>query len=377
MENKKVTTELEQKAEKLKQVFKDFTIEQKELLLYRIITEIGKIEDNSKGFNSFYYNKNISSEELLCLIKAADIGYLKPLVVYSMRDYRLKYQEIYKESLICYNNILKNYKILAQELKINSSLDLSHFLTYLLWNGYFSVNKKHSYKLQDRLMLPGMYSFDVIKGGGVCLAYAELLHNYLSTCEKNSAILNCKVPTEKNAISCDYRPKIERDIKSNISSKVLSSFMIFFLGGLINKVGNHSITLIEENGKIYAYDPTNIYALNIKDSQTASIINGKGEFQIKPLMTFMLDPCSDPNHIFDKLLLGDIKPAFSRKDFIFSFENLMELINDNISLLDDAYNNIHDDLKYIDKQTNEIGGNYKVLKRIKKNNTELDCTPKI
>lgn len=362
----KNTDELEQREEELKQEFKDLTKSQKELLLYRKIIETGKVEANFKGFESFRYNQDIDPDELLCLIKAADIGFLKALIVYVMRDDKLKYQEIYRESLICYNNILENYKKLAQELKVNSSLDLSHLLTYMLWNGYFSVNKEHFYKLQGRLLLPGMYSFDVIKGKGVCLAYAELLHNYLSICGKHSSILTCKVPTEKNAISCDYRPEIERNTKSNMSSRVFNNFMTFFLGGLINKVGNHAITLIEENGRIYAYDPTNLYALNIKDASIASIINGKGEFQIKPLMTFIMDPHSDSNHIYEKLLLGNIEPALTRKEFIFSFENLMELINSNISLLDDAYDNIHSDLEYIDRQTDKIGGNYKALKKLKK-----------
>lgn len=345
MTNVKSTNELEQE-------FKDLTKDQRELLLYRKFVEIGQIEDSSKEL-----------DELIDLIKAANVGLLKPLLVYSMRDYQLKYQEIYKDTLTYYHNILENYKKLAQELRINSSLELSHFFTYLLWNGYFSVNKKHFYKLQERLLLPGMYSFDVIKGKGVCLAYAELLHNYLSTCEKSSTMLVCKMPTEKNAISCDYRPKIKRNVQSNISGNIFNSFIPFFLRGFINKIGNHAITLIEENGKIFAYDPTNLYALNLKDSSTAFIINGKGEFQIMPLMTFMIDPCSDPNHIFEKLLSGDIKPAFSRKEFIFSFENLIELLNDNISLLDDAYNNVHDSLEYIDKQTDDIGENYKTLKR--------------
>ncbi len=361
----KNTDEIEKKIEELKQEFKFLTKAQKELLLYRKIVEIGKIEDNSKGFNSFRYSQDINSDELLCLIKAADIGSIKPLVVYVMRDHKLKYQEVYEESLIRYNNVLENYKKLAQELDINSSLDLSHLLTYMLWNGYFSVNKKHFYKLQERLMLPGMYSFDVIKGKGVCLAYAELLNNYLSICEKDSSILICKVPTKKNAISCDYRPKIERNTKINISSRVFSSLMGFFLGGLINKFGNHAITLIEENGNMYAYDPTNLYVLNIKNSSTASIINGKGEFQIKPLMTFIIDSNSDPNHLYEKLLSENVKSALSRKEFIFSFENLIEIINKNISLLDDAYDNIHKDLEYIDRQTDEIGGSYKALKKRK------------
>lgn len=81
-----------------------------------------------------------------------------------MSEHSNDYKELYKESLICYNKILENYSILAQELNINNSLELSHLFAYMLWNGYYSVTKKHVYKLQERMMLPGMHSFDVIKG---------------------------------------------------------------------------------------------------------------------------------------------------------------------------------------------------------------------
>lgn len=355
-----------QRVEELKQEFKGLTKEQKELLLCRKITETGKAEDDFKDFDSFNYNQIITKDELEYLIKAADVGSLLPSAVYIMYNDALAYQEIYKESLVCYNRVLENYKGVANELKINSSLVLSHMLTYMLWNGYFSVNKNHSYKMQGRLLLPGMSYFDVIKGKGVCLAYAELLHKYLSVCDKNSAILACNCPTRKNAIKCNYRPEIEINEKSNIISKVSDAFETFFLRELINKLGNHTITLIEENGKLYAYDVTNIYALNIKDASTASIINGKGEFNLKPLMTFRKNPNSDPNHIYERLLLGNIEPALTRKEFIFSFENFMELINNNINLLDDAYDNIHSDLEFINKQIDEIEGHNKIFKKFKK-----------
>ena len=37
------------------------------------------------------------------------------------------------------------------------------------------------------------------------------------------------------------------------------------------------------------------------------------------------------------------------------------------AIQDDAYDNIHSDLEYIDKQIDEIGGNYKALKKLKVN----------
>jgi len=273
---------------------------------------------------------------------------------------------LYINSLESYKKVLENYKQLSKELNINSSLDLSHLFTYMLWNGYFSVTKQHSYKLEERLLLPGMHSFDVIKGKGVCLAYAQLLSDFLAMCEKNSALLNVKVPSGKNKIKSDYRPEIERNVQISKASLIKSKMLALFLKGLINKVGNHAITLIEEDNKIFAYDPTNLFVLNVKDDEVAKIINGEGTFDIKLLASLMLFPHSDINNIYEKLLSGNIEPAFTRKEIVLSFEEIMELLNSNINLLNDVYDNIHPELEIINKQTDDIGGYHSVLKKIKK-----------
>ena len=354
--------ELEKKTEELKKEFEGLTEKQKELLLYRRIIETGKEIDSQAGFARLTYKEDISSDDLFCLVNAADIGRLKPLISYVMRGSVQYSQEAYKKSLIHFNRVLENYKNLAYDLKLDSSLNISQLFTFMLWNGYFSVTKKHLYKLRDRLLLPGMFSFDVIKGGGVCLGYSELLQNYLEVCGKDSSLLVCKAPTEKGAVSCDYRPKIKRNTDNNLVAKISNGILVFCFGGVVNMFGNHAITLISEDGSMYAYDPTNIYALDILNSSKASIINGEGKFLIKPLETLITVPHSDPHQLYEKLLSEKIKPAFTRKDFIFSFENIMELINDNLSLINDAYDNIHGDLEFIDKETDKIGRHYRSLK---------------
>ncbi len=337
--------------------------------LYRLISISEERKDGNYENEDLEKGKNNENLELLSIIEASDYncGLVQALMLYTTCNSEKEYRDLYKESLISYNEILKNYKLLADELNINSSLDQCHLFTYMLWNGYYSVSKSHCYKLQERLLLPGMYSFDVIKGKGVCLSYSELLHNYLTINNKKSAILSCKVPTKKEAISCDYKPEIERNVKSNISSKVFTSIIMCIFKRMINQTGNHSITLVEENDKLFCYDPTNLFVLNLIDENTASIINGKGNFDIKPLSTLITQSNADPNHLFEKLLYDDIKQAFTRKEIIYSFENIMELIKNNINLLDDAYDNIHSNLEIIDKQTEEIGGRFKALKKLKQN----------
>jgi len=347
---------LEEKIQMYKKDFEELNGEEKKLLAYRKIIELYKngslSGQNEKQLNSY--------DNVLAIIKAADYecGFIGPMFSNYKCKIAQKNREIYKESLISYNKVLNNYKDLSRELNINSSLELSHLFTYMLWNGYYSVTKEHTYKMQDILLIPGLLSFDAIKGQGVCLAYASLLHDYLKVCDKNSSILECKVLTGKKDVSWSYQSEIERNVENNISSRILNIILSPFIKILTNKLGDHAVTLIEENDKLFIYDPTNSYVLNIKNSDIATIINGKGDFKLKPFSALMVtSDMADMESIgvLEKLLFDSINPAFNKKEIISTFENIMELIQDNKKLLDDAYDNIHCELEFIEKQTNEFG----------------------
>ena len=361
---------IEQRAQELKKDFEGLTEEQKTMVAYRKIIKLLKEEYASISLS----NGNIAEtertktiNEILAIIKASDYecGIIKPIMLYAMSDNYEMYKKFYLESLISLNKVLENYKLLAQELKINNALELSHLFSYMLWNGYYSVTKEHNYNIENRLLLLGMYSFDVIKGEGVCLAYAELLHNYLSVCEKKSSILLCKMGKDKE-YKRDYIPQIERKIKKlSIPKKMLFSARNFVMQGIINKFGNHAVTLIEDDSKLYIYDSTNLLVLNILDSNTATLITGTGEFGLRPLTTIPLLSHADPNQLFEKLLSNNIKPAYTRDDIVSSFDNIINLLNNNRGLLDDAYDNIHQELEIINNQIEEIGGYRKLRKRIR------------
>ena len=329
----------------LQKLFNNINKEQRKLLLYRILIELGETED-----------KVIDEDGIAKLIKYANVGKLMPLLVYFSNIISIKYKNVYKESLNFYKLILENYKNLANEFKLDSSLELSQFLSYLLWNGYLSASKEHYYNPKGRLMIYGLYSFDVIKGRGVCLDYAELLNNYLQICDKKSSILACKLPANKNLIDCFYKPKIERKAKNNYKSlknKILSP--------LENFIGNHAINLIEENDNIYAYDITNLSAFNLENPSTAAIVNGVGKIQIKPLVSFVLSPEADRYNIFDKLYYNEFTSSLSSEEYVNSFEKINDIVNGNLGLIEDAYHNIYDYLLFIDKQTDEMNKS-KILK---------------
>lgn len=267
---------------------------------------------------------------------------------------------LYKESLVKYKEILTNYKLLAKELKLDSALELSNLFSYMLWNGYYSVTKNHYYNRKNKLFLPGMYSFDVIKGGGVCLAYSELLNNYLITCGKKSALLRCVVSNK--VIEPGYRPNVERNVKESFIDLIMKNMPL----KKEPKGANHAVNLIKEDNKMFIYDCTNLYVFNVINKNVAVLVNGTGKINLEPTTTFLI-PNSDTCSLFNELSLALVPPAFTKEDVISTFDQTMEIVNSNISLLDDAYDNIHPSLEFIDKQTNKFGGASKILKKMNDN----------
>lgn len=69
----------------------------------------------------------------------------------------------------------------------------------------------------------------------------------------------------------------------------------------------------------------------------------------------MLYPKLESYYLIEKLFSEKLGQTYKRKEIIFSFENIMEIIEDHIKLLDDAYENIHPELEVIDKEINELG----------------------
>lgn len=365
-----MSTEQNKKVEEIIEVYKNefcgLTEEQATLKLYRKIVELSKyvvqMKAGQKEFEESYsmlfkllkaYDKNLST--------AKGLPSLLLYTRYTDSDI-MHEKEFYQDSIMSLQKVLENYKLLAQTLGIDNALDLSHLFTYMLWNGYYSVTKNHCYSSKNRLLLMDLYSFDIIKGRGVCLEYADLLNWYLTICNKNSSAILCKVQKETKS---NYKPEINRAIED---FSLIHKVIMILAKGFIRRAGNHAVVLIEEDDKIFAYDPTNLFVLNMIDSEHMKLINGTGQFDIKIFSSFLMLSDFDQKHILEKMLSSEITPAFTRKEIIFSFENMMERIKDNIHLLDDAYENIHSYLEIIDRQTNELGGKNKILKKQLKRN---------
>ena len=338
-QNEELYQKLNEKIEEYKKMFEGLNKQEKELLVYKKIIELQYSESKEE----------IDKEYLVLAIKEAsklNIGYFKPLFLYLSSHEALKSSEQYQILKDKYNNVLKNYSILANELHISSALKLSHLFTYMLWNGYYSATKKHCYNMKNRTSIVNFNFLDVIKGSGVCLNYSECLQDYLLTCSKDASILLCGVPKDKS-IQRDYKPQIDQNHAKNRNELFKLSIFAMLANKLLKIDGNHAITLIKEDDKIFAYDPTNLLVLNTPNKNTGEIINGKGNFKLLPTLTLIMLANINSFPLMEELLNKENPPAYSRKEIIFSFENTMELIMNNIHLLDDAYDNVHSELQSI------------------------------
>ena len=164
----------------------------------------------------------------------------------------------------------------------------------------------------------------------------------------------CNVPKDKS-IQRDYKPQIEQHKAKNKTELLKLSIFAMLANKLFKVDGNHAITLIKENNKMFAYDPTNLLVLNVLNKNIGEIINGKGSFKLLPMLTLNILANLNSFPLIEELLNTESRQAFNRKEIIFSFENTMEHIMNNIPLLDDAYDNVHNELQ-------SILDNYEILK---------------
>ncbi len=261
--------------------------------------------------------------------------------------------------------VLETYKDLAKELNFDTSLNLSHFFTKLLWEGYFSKDKKHSYQLRDRIL--EFPTLEVFQGKGVCLNYSALQTQFLKTCGKEAKQVSCLVDTKKIEGDEKYKELIECKIDITKAEETMEKLKFLVAAPLVKLIGNHAITLIGDGNRFFYYDPTNIFVLNPAKDNKASIINGKGEFDIKLEYTLRAHDYSKMEKIED--YLADIitknttYDTFTDEDIYSTMTSVFDKMNENASLLNDAYELVRPNIlkinEEIEKNKEKLILNYK------------------
>lgn len=310
---------------------------------YRVLTP----EEQKNAEKIGYWNYITFLQKSFGYTKMSEL--VKIGVLIEMIKDKNSFNEKYPKEMKLYRDILELYRNIAEELKLSTALEFSYYYTYLLWNGYFSVTKEHKYNKVNRPTDLNFLANSVLNGGGVCLEYSALLNDFLKVCNKESLLMSCFVPFKKDEVVFEYRPNIVRNVNENIK---ISAEMLSIIGnafGITKRIGNHAVTVINENGQQYVFDATNLSVLNIEEKLRASLINGKGYFDLKKYFLDLLNltDCASTSELFYMLKNEIAHSSLERDGIISDYENTLKIVERNRNLLDKGYDSIHSSIEQI------------------------------
>ena len=330
---------------KIMDISPKYDYEKNIIMVSKLILE--KLKENLED----YVKEDTTSKEL--------VEYMKLSISYMQIDKEEKIKKLFELSLNDHNQILNLYKELAFKLDINNSLDLSNFYSYLLWNGYFSIDKTHKYQMKDRYNTKGFYSLEIYKGKGVCLNYAMQLRDFLKTSGINAAAISCYIDNRNSKIDKETTKVIERQKNISKLEQLKYNLATPFTNIIARKTGNHEIVLINDEKGLYYYDPTNLCTLNPNSFDKGNLINGKGYYKIIPDSFVIPFSTNEIEEIIYKLLVNDnASRNLSCNNFYESLNKVSKIINDNKDMLDEAYS---DALPRISNINHEIELNREIL----------------
>lgn len=284
---------------------------------------------NADPFSSEYRNIiSMLSDESMKEVR--NIFYMCTFYKMLVDKYNNESNVLYKIAASNYEKIVKKMNILAKELNLSNSLEISFLFSYLLYNGYFSITADHKFRIENRLVIPEYFCFDLFHGGGVCLNSSDMLTDILVDAGYQASVI---FNVMGNDLTKDYKSNIEVQCeKPKLGTKIGN----LFSGFSYKKVGNHACTLIIERDKPYIFDSTNITMFKCVNNKEAVHSLGMGKLVLKPYVSCFL-ASDDMNYeaIKNLCLRDDYSSPYTRKDFIFTSEECIEKFNSNQNVIND------------------------------------------
>lgn len=311
--------------------------EQKNYLLKHLLA----MSDNEK--NEFI--NTITDKDLILLVKEQ---YARVKLIQKLRNRGIQNDIVNNTVYSNYLNILKNYKSLADELLIINPVEISILFSYLLWNGYFSMDKHNVFKNDNMFLLCHLYPYTIMSGTGVCLNHSILLTNYLTICGIEASPMVAYV--RSNHVKPSYIPPIKRNIPTTNKEFTLNSLL-----SKITKEGNHAFTLIKENEQYYIYDPTNLMIFAIKSPTRGKSTVMNINATLYPISSYeIIDNDTSYRTLNNFITTSTFKECpYNANYFKFIAEQSLETIKQNISLLDDCYDDSREDIRTVGQYVKE------------------------
>lgn len=214
--------------------------------------------------------------------------------------------KIYSEKEIIHRNIIENIAKLILELPLENIHEQFYVLCYLLWNGYFSIDKMYSYnntQIQDE-------NNTIFLGRGCCRHHADLLNEVYKKLKISSSSIPVRLVKTKLKNNMDIEINIERFVENKIP---LYEY-------------NHKICTTLSDESSFLFDPTNLTECEIIGK--SKIICFNGIYKINTNL-FRKD--------FTNIYEFNNKPSLTKKELKQFYECAKDICNNNKKLFEDFY----------------------------------------
>jgi len=214
--------------------------------------------------------------------------------------------KIYNDKEIIHKDIIENIAKLILELPLESIHEKFYVFCYLLWNGYFSINKMYYYnnvEIQDE-------NNTIFLGKGCCRHNADLLNEVfrkLGICSSSILVKLVKAKLKNNM-----------NLESNIECFVENQTNSYQY--------NHKICITFNNESSFLFDPTNLTECQIINK--GKIICYNGIYKIN-------------NNLFrkdlDEIYEFNSKSVLTKKELKQFYEYAKDVCNNNKKLFEEFY----------------------------------------
>lgn len=267
------------------------------------------------------------------------VEYDKKTVRNLKRDYAISIKNVKNEPFyLSYKEIINNIAVLYKDLNIINPFAISIMYEYMLWNGFFSVEKKYQFNNNGLVKNLGILGADIMSGRGVCLNNASMLADILNESNYESYLCGCNLP---NGYVIE-KPNIKRDYcKPNLFEKIVESF-----SGLCWGTANHAITLINYDGYWFLSDPTNLCFLNFQHFLSANVYGDKKIIDLDP--DFILLTSGISRKHFMNVCLNSYDNEYDlqleKKDILIYYKQLIKFAKDNVDILNNFYEDNYENI---------------------------------
>ena len=213
-----------------------------------------------------------------------------------------------------YNNIINSTIKLIGELDISDSFLMCQTITYLLWLGYFSINKEYSYSADDYVIDNLLIGTGVMYGKAKCVNNSYFLRDVLN----GSGIRSFSISTNVDGM----------------------------------KKNGHSIVSFYNNDDLYFCDPTNIDFLYFYDFlKVKGFEKDMFRLKIREKMLFYTEYLTkeDLNVIMEGPFRNFNNPIKTIGDIKLIKNESSNCIQNNVNLINDFYDEIHGDIEIVCK----------------------------